>query len=54
MVADLGAAVRPHLPQAKFPGAEKAGWWIKAVQVDPGAKGLIRRDTPTPLRRSRA
>ena len=43
------AAVKPHLPEALFPGGEKAGWWVKCVQLDLEAKKLIAR-TPAPVR----
>ncbi|MGV3652003.1 MAG: DUF6958 family protein [Devosia sp.] len=48
-VADLIAAVKPHLPQALFPGGEKAGWWVKAVHLDLEAKTILAR-TPSPVR----
>ncbi len=35
--------VKPHLPEALFPGGEKAGWWVAAVQLDLEAKGVIKR-----------
>ena len=48
-VAALIAAVKPHLPEALFPGGETAGWWVKCVQLDLEAKKLIAR-TPAPVR----
>ena len=48
-VADAKAALLPHLSQALFPGGDKAGWWLKAVQLDLEAKGVIGR-TPKPVR----
>jgi len=51
-VAELSAAVRPSLPQDLFPGGEKSGWWIKCVQLDLEAKGVIRRDASSPLKLS--
>ena len=53
-VAELKAALLPHLAPALFPGGEKAGWWLKAVQLDLEAKGVIRREKTTPLRLRRA
>ena len=47
---EITAAVLPHLPQDLFPGGAKAGWWKKAVQLDLEAKGVIARETCTPLR----
>lgn len=43
------AAVKPHLSEKLFPGGEKAGWWVKAVQLDLEAKKIIGR-TPSPVR----
>ena len=41
--------IRPRLPQDRFPGGEKAGWWAKCVQLDLEAKGIVRR-TEKPVR----
>jgi hypothetical protein len=49
-VADVIAAVRPGLPQDLFPGGETAGWWVKAVQLDQEAKGVIARAKGSPVR----
>ena len=49
-LADLAAAIRPHLPEALFPGGAKAGWWLKTVQLDLEAKGAVTREKVTPLR----
>lgn len=43
------AAANAHLPDDLFPGGEKAGWWVKAVQLDLEAKKIIAR-TPSPVR----
>ena len=48
-VADAKEALLPHLSQSLFPGGDKAGWWLKAVQLDLEAKGVIGR-TPKPVR----
>jgi hypothetical protein len=48
-VAGIRAEVLPRLPDALFPGGAKAGWWIKCVQLDLEAKGVIRR-TDKPVR----
>jgi hypothetical protein len=42
--------VKPHLPKDLFPGGEKAGWWVAAVQLDLEAKGLITRGGVKPVR----
>ena len=49
-VSDLIAAVRPTLPPDLFPGGEKAGWWVKAVQLDLEAKRVIARADKPPVR----
>jgi hypothetical protein len=41
--------LKAHLPADLFPGGEKAGWWVKAVQLDLEAKRVIAR-TPSPVR----
>ena len=46
----LRSAVLPKLPQNLFPGGAKAGWWLKAVQLDLEARRLILRDKGSPLR----
>ena len=48
--SQLRQAVLPKLPEALFPGGERAGWWTKAVQLDLEAKGLIDRERSRPLR----
>jgi len=40
---EIVAAVKDRLPQDLFPGGEKAGWWVKCVQLDLEAKGLLQR-----------
>lgn len=49
-VSYLIAAVRPTLPPDLFPGGEKAGWWVKAVQLDLEAKRVIARADKPPVR----
>ncbi len=49
-VADAKAALLPLLPNALFPGGDKAGWWLKAAQLDLEAKGVIVREAAKPLR----
>ncbi|RFZ87903.1 hypothetical protein D0Y60_08520 [Shinella sp. WSJ-2] len=43
-------ALLPYLSEALFPGGDKAGWWLKAVQLDLEAKGVIRRAPNSPVR----
>ncbi len=49
-VAELKELVLPRLPDALFPGGAKAGWWLKAVQLDLEAKGMLVREDTRPLR----
>jgi hypothetical protein len=49
-VAEAKARLLPLLPEALFPGGTKAGWWLKGVQLDLEAKGLIAREDSKPLR----
>ena len=49
-VAEVKARLLPLLPEALFPGAAKAGWWLKGVQLDLEAKGVIARENTKPLR----
>lgn len=49
-VSEAKSALLPGLPQALFPGGDKAGWWLKAVQLDLEAKGVIRRAPGSPVR----
>ncbi len=49
-VADAKAALLPLLDATLFPGGEKAGWWLKAVQLDHEARGLIAREKGSPVR----
>lgn len=53
-VAEAKAALLPGLSDELFPGGEKAGWWLKAVQLDLEAKGLIERGGKGPVRLYRA
>jgi hypothetical protein len=49
-VAEAKAELLPLLPQALYPKGAKAGWWLKAAQLDLEAKGLIHRENTKPLR----
>lgn len=53
-VAALKAALLSRLPEDLFPGGEKAGWWLKAAQLDQEAKGVIVRAPGSPVRLYRA
>ncbi len=49
-VAEAKAALLPHLDDTLFPGGAKAGWWLKAVQLDLEAQGTIQRGPKAPVR----
>jgi len=40
---EIIARVQPTLPDDLFPGGTTAGWWVKAVQLDQEAKGVLKR-----------
>ena len=48
-VLDAKEALLPLLPNDLFPQGATAGWWLKAVQLDLEAKGVIRRAPRKPL-----
>jgi hypothetical protein len=48
--AEIQKAVLPLLPQSLFPGGDKAGWWMKAVQLDQEAKKVPARPGKPPVR----
>ncbi|MBS3651146.1 hypothetical protein KEU06_21260 [Pseudaminobacter sp. 19-2017] len=52
-VSEIKAAALPLLPDELFPGGDKAGWWIKCVQLDLEAKSVLKR-TSKPVRLYRA
>lgn len=49
-IAEAKEALLPHLDQNLFPGGAKAGWWLKAVQLDLEAKRAIARADGSPVR----
>ena len=53
-VAEVQQRVITHLPEKLFPGGAKAGWWMKAVQLDLEAKGIVAREKTKPLRLRKA
>ena len=53
-LSEIFRAALPHLPDNLFPGGAKAGWWMKTVQLDLEAKGIIARDKTRPLRLHRS
>ncbi len=49
--SEMVDAVKPELPEDLWPGGAKSGWWVKTVQLDLEAKGLVVRETGAkPLR----
>jgi len=46
---EMTSAVVEHLPESLFPGGAKAAWWVKTVQLDLEAKGVIKREPTKPL-----
>jgi len=48
--AEIKAAAKAHLPEDLFPGGATSGWWLKCVQLDLEAKGVIARAATKPLR----
>ncbi|MGH6696353.1 DUF6958 family protein [Sphingopyxis sp.] len=49
-IAEIKERTLPLLPEERFPGGAKAGWWLKGVQLDLEARGLIARENVKPLR----
>jgi len=49
-VADALVALLPKLDGNLFPDGAKAPWWLKAVQLDLEAKGVIARGPKSPVR----
>ena len=44
-------AVSKNAPGHFWPDGQKCGWWVKTVQLDLEAKGLVKRETDAkPLR----
>ncbi len=48
--AALQKAMVAHLPETLFPGGATVGWWMKCVQLDLEAKGVIARGPKAPVR----
>lgn len=48
-VPNAKAALLPRLPADLFPAGATSGWWLKAVQLDLEAKGIIRRAPIKPV-----
>lgn len=46
---ELREKITPFLPEDLFPGGTTAGWWMKTVQLDLEAKGVIARGRGSPL-----
>ena len=52
-LAEIRKGVMAHLSEEFFPGGAKAGWWMKAVQLDLEAKGIVKREKTSPIRLKR-
>lgn len=50
VVKDALAALKPRLPNDLFPEGKTSGWWLKCVQLDLEAKGVIKRLPTKPMR----
>lgn len=48
-VTQINDAVRPTLDATLFPNGETCGWWVKTVQLDLEAKGVIKRGPKSPV-----
>ena len=48
--SEIRKAALAFLQEDLFPGGEKAGWWVKAVQLDQEAKKVIMRSQEPPVR----
>lgn len=48
--AQITDLVRPKLSAALFPNGEGCGWWLKCVQLDLEAKGILTRADRPPVR----
>ena len=48
--AEAKEALLPALDAELFPGGATSGWWMKTVQLDLEAKGLVERAQTKPLR----
>jgi hypothetical protein len=49
-LAEIRKGIMAHLSEELFPGGAKAGWWMKAVQLDLEAKGIVKREKTSPIR----
>ncbi|GKY87267.1 DUF6958 family protein [Sinisalibacter aestuarii] len=47
--AEIKDRAKPRLPEDLFPGGATSGWWLKCVQLDLEAKGVIQRHATKPL-----
>ncbi|RYH03834.1 hypothetical protein EU805_00225 [Salipiger sp. IMCC34102] len=47
--AQIKEGVLPRLPAALFPEGKTAGWWLKCVQLDLEARGILQRHKTKPL-----
>ena len=48
-VAQAKEVLIPNLPDDLFPGGKTSGWWLKCVQLDLEAKGIVGREATKPM-----
>ena len=48
--AEMWQGLAAYVPRKLFPDSGKIGWWMKTVQLDLEAKGLVKREDAKPLR----
>ena len=47
--AAIKQGAQAHLPEDLFPAGATSGWWLKCVQLDLEAKGVLTRHATKPL-----
>ncbi len=48
--AEMWKTLTARAPRKLFPDSGKVGWWMKSVQFDLEAKGLVKREATKPIR----
>ncbi len=48
--AEMWDTLAKRAPKKYFPDSGKVGWWMKTVQLDLEAKGLMKREPTKPIR----
>lgn len=47
--AQIKDAAKAHFPETLFPGVATSDWWIRCVQLDLDAKGMLIKHATKPL-----